>query len=116
VIWSNHVSQPAYVNNATYDKNSDYQQDLSKCRGIMFHRDAIGVLTLRDIGLQITPPGGDFNVMYQASLFVARMAIGMSVLRSECAGVIETPVTCKGVVPAAPTCVPGGGFFMAPVA
>lgn len=91
IIWSNHVSQPAYTNNATYDKNTDYEQDLSKCRGIMFHRDAIGVLTLRDIGLQITPAGGDFNIMYQATLMVARMAIGMAKLRPECAGVIEIP-------------------------
>lgn len=91
VIWSNHVSQPAYTNVSGYDKNTDYQQDLSKCRGIMFHRDAIGVLTLRNIGLQVTPAGGDFNIMYQATLMVARMAIGMSVLRAECAGVIEVP-------------------------
>lgn len=91
IIWSNHVSQSAYTNNATYDKNTDYEQDLSKCRAIMFHRDAIGVLTLRDIGLQVTPAGGDFNIMYQATLMVARMAIGMAKLRPECAGVIEVP-------------------------
>ena len=91
VIWSNHVSQPSYANVSGYDKNTDYQQDLSKCRGIMFHRDAIGVLTLRNIGLQVTPAGGDFNIMYQATLMVARMAIGMGVLRAECSGVIEVP-------------------------
>lgn len=91
IIWSNHVSQPAYANVSGYDKNTDYEQDLSKCRAIMFHRDAIGVLTLRDIGLQITSPGDAFNIMYQATLMVARMAIGMAKLRPECAGVIETP-------------------------
>lgn len=90
VIMSNHVTQQSYTN-GTYDKNTDYQQDLSKCRGILFHRDAIGVLTLRNIGLQVTPTGGDFNIMYQAHLFVARMAIGMAKLRPECAGVIELP-------------------------
>lgn len=90
VIMSNHVTQQPYTNTA-YDKNLDYQQDLSKCRGIVFHRDAIGVLTLKNIGLQVTPTGGDFNIMYQAHLFVARMAIGMAKLRPECAGVIELP-------------------------
>ncbi len=90
VIMSNHVTQAAYTN-GTYDKNTDYQQDLSKNKAIVFHRDAIGVLTLRSPGLQITPQGGDFNIMYQATLMVARMAIGMSVLRAECAGVIELP-------------------------
>ena len=91
IIWSNHVSQPSYASVSGYDKNTDYEQDLSKCRAIMFHRDAIGVLTLRDIGLQVTPAGGDFNIMYQATLMVARMAIGMAKLRPECAGVIEIP-------------------------
>lgn len=90
VIMSNHVTQAAYTN-GTYDKNTAYQQDLSKNKAIVFHRDAIGVLTLRSPGLQITPQGGDFNIMYQASLMVARMAIGMGVLRAECAGVIELP-------------------------
>jgi hypothetical protein len=90
VIMSNHVTQAAYTN-GTYDKNTAYQQDLSKNKAIVFHRDAIGVLTLRSPGLQITPQGGDFNIMYQATLMVARMAIGMSVLRAECAGVIELP-------------------------
>ena len=90
VITSNHVTQAAYTN-GTYDKNTDYQQDLSKCKAIVFHRDAMGVLTLRSPGLQITPQGGDFNIMYQASLMVARMAIGMGKLRPECAGVIELP-------------------------
>jgi len=90
VIESNHVTQAAYTN-GTYDKNTAYQQDLSKCRGLIFHRDAIGVLTLRSPSLQVTPKGGDFNIMYQASLMVARMAIGMGVLRAECAAVIEIP-------------------------
>lgn len=90
IIESNHVTQAAYTN-GTYDKNSAYQQDLTKCRGLIFHKDAIGVLTLRTPGLQVTPQGGDFNIMYQASLMVARMAIGMGVLRAECAGVIELP-------------------------
>jgi hypothetical protein len=90
VIESNHVTQAAYTNTA-YDKNTAYQQDLSKCRGILFHRNAMGVLTLRSPSLQVTPKGGDFAIMYQASLMVSRMAVGMGVLRAECAGVIEVP-------------------------
>jgi hypothetical protein len=90
VVMSNHVTQAAYTN-GTYDKNTAYQQDLSKNKAIVFHRDAIGALTLRSPGLQVTPAGGDFNIMYQATLMVARMAIGMGVLRAECAGVVELP-------------------------
>lgn len=90
VLESNHVTQVPYTTQ-TGDINTDYQADLSKCRGIVFHRDAMGVLVLRDIGLQVTQPGGDFEIMYQSSLMVGRMAVGMGRLRSECAGVIELP-------------------------
>tara|TARA_R100001594_G_scaffold92582_1_gene126900 strand:- start:283 stop:1299 length:1017 start_codon:yes stop_codon:yes gene_type:complete len=90
VFESNHVQQDAYMN-GDYDKNADYQADLSKNRAIVFHRDAIGCLTLKSPSLQVTPEGSSFNIQYQASLMVARMAIGMAVLRAECAGVIEVP-------------------------
>lgn len=90
VYESNHVQQAAYTN-GTYDKNTAYQQNLTKNRAIIFHKDAIGCLTLKSPSLQVTPEGSSFNVMYQASLMVARMAIGMNVLRPECAGVIEIP-------------------------
>ena len=72
-------------------KNTAYQQNLVKNKAIIFHKDAIGVLTLKSPSLQVTGEGSSFNVMYQASLMVARMAIGMNVLRAECAGVIEIP-------------------------
>ena len=87
---SNHVTQANYTN-VSSDKNTAYQQNLSKCKALVFHRDAIGVLTLKSPSLQVTPQGGDFNIMYQSSLMVARMAIGMSVLRAECAGKISIP-------------------------
>jgi hypothetical protein len=90
VMWSNHVTQAAYTN-TTFDRNAAYQQNLTKCRALIFHKDAIGVLTLRRPQLQMTSPGGDYNVVYQSQLFVARMAIGMGVLRAECAAVIEVP-------------------------
>jgi len=90
VYESNHVAQSAYTN-GTYDKNTAYQQNLTKNRAIIFHKDAIGVLTLKAPSLQVTSEGSSFNVMYQSSLMVARMAIGMNVLRAECAGVIEIP-------------------------
>jgi len=88
VMESNHVTQDTYTN-TDYDKNAVYAQNLSKCKAIVFHRDAIGVLTLKRPSLQVTAKGGDFNILYQATLMVARMAIGMGVLRAECAGVID---------------------------
>jgi hypothetical protein len=90
VMWSNHVTQAAYTN-TVYDRNAAYQQNLSKCRALIFHKDAMGCLTLRRPQLQMTAPNGDYNVVYQAQLIVARMAIGMGVLRRECAACIEIP-------------------------
>lgn len=85
---SNFVTQSAYTLVAG-DVNPDYAQDLSKCRGLIFNREAVGVLTLLSPSLQLTGP--EFRVQYQADLMVARQAIGMGVLRSECAVAINVP-------------------------
>jgi hypothetical protein len=79
---SNHVQQAAYVNVAG-DVNPDYAQDLSKCHGLIFNREAAGVLTLLSPSLQLTGP--EFRVQYQSDLMVARQAIGMGILRAESA-------------------------------
>jgi len=84
---SNHVEQPAYSLVAG-DYNADYAQDLSKCKILVFHREAVGVLTLLQPSLQLTGP--EFRVQFQSDLMVARQAIGMGVLRAECAVAIET--------------------------
>ena len=79
---SNHVTQPDYTLVAG-DNNAEYAQDMSNCKGLVFNRDAVGVLTLLNPALQVT--SGDWNVSHQASLLVARQSIGMGVLRAECA-------------------------------
>jgi hypothetical protein len=84
---SNHVDQPNYTNVAG-DVNPDYEQDLSKCRGLIFHRDAVGVVSLLSPSLQLT--GSEYRVQYQSDLMVARQSLGMGVLRAECAAQIST--------------------------
>ena len=84
---SNHLQQPAYALVAG-DYNADYAQDLSKCHGLVFNKDAVGVLTLLSPSLQLT--SGDWNIQYQATLMVARQAIGMGVLRAESAVALVT--------------------------
>ena len=79
---SNHVQQPAYVNVAG-DVNPDYAQDPSKCHGLIFNSEAVGVLTLLSPSLQMTGP--EFRVQYQSDLMVARQALGMGILRAESA-------------------------------
>lgn len=82
IFSSNHVTQPSYTLQAG-DCNAEYAQDLSKCKGLVFHKDCAGVLTLLSPALQVT--SGDWNVSHQSTLLVARQNIGMGVLRSECA-------------------------------
>lgn len=79
---SNNVQQPAYSLVAG-DCNAEYAQDLSKNKGLVFHKDCAGVLTMLSPALQVT--SGDWNVSHQSTLMVARQNIGMGVLRAECA-------------------------------
>lgn len=79
---SNHVTQSNYALVAG-DCNAEYAQNLSKNKGLVFHKDCCGVLTLLSPALQVT--SGDWNVSHQSTLMVARQSIGMGVLRAECA-------------------------------
>jgi len=91
VYWSNFITQPAYTLQTGDNANSEYAQNLSKCQALIYHRDAMGILNLRQPKLQMTASGGDYNVVYQSQLLVASMAIGMGKLSPECAGAIITP-------------------------
>jgi hypothetical protein len=82
VYASNHITQPAYTLVAG-DYNANYAQDLTKCKGLVFNKEAVGVLTLMSPSLQVT--SGDWNIQYQATLLVARQALGMGMLRAESA-------------------------------
>ena len=85
---SNHVTQAAYTNVAG-DHNADYAQNLSKTKGLIFNKEAVGVVTLLSPQLQMT--GNEYKVQHQADLMVARQALGMGVLRAESATKIVIP-------------------------
>lgn len=89
IVESNFVTQPAYTLQVGLDRNPDYAQNLSKCIGLVWRKNAVGMLTCKEPDLQIT--SGDFNIQYQATLMVARQAIGMGVLRAEEACAIVVP-------------------------
>lgn len=91
IYWSNFINQPAYTLQSGDNANSEYAQDMSKCQALIYHRDAMGILNLRQPKLQMTASNGDYNVVYQSQLLVASMAIGMGKLSPECAGCIVTP-------------------------
>ena len=87
IMASNHLQQPAYTLVAG-DVNPDYAVDTSKCRGLIWNKEAAAVLTLLSPSLQVA--SGDFAVQYQADLLVARQALGAGVLRPEAACAIVT--------------------------
>ena len=87
IMTSNHLQQPAYTLVAG-DVNPEYAQDLSKCHGLIWNKEAAAVLTLLAPSLQVT--SGDFNIQYQSTLLLARQSIGMGVLRAEAACAIVT--------------------------
>ena len=88
IFSSNHVTQSAYTLVAG-DHNGDYAQNLSKCKMLIFNKEAVGVVSLLSPSLQMT--GEEWRVVHQADLLVARQALGMGVLRAESA--------CKVVIP-----------------
>ena len=88
ILSSNHVTQSAYTLVAG-DHNGDYAQNLSKCKGLIFNKEAVGVVSLLSPALQVT--GEEWRVVHQADLMVARQSLGMGILRAESA--------CKIVIP-----------------
>ena len=88
IFSSNHVTQANYTLVAG-DHNADYAQNLSKCKGLIFNKEAVGVVSLLSPQLQMT--GSEYKVQHQADLMVARQALGMGVLRAESATKIVIP-------------------------
>lgn len=56
--------------------------EMRQTKMIAFTANAIGCLKLKDLTMQMT--GNDYETMYQATLMVAKYAMGFGVLRPEC--------------------------------
>ena len=56
--------------------------DMTNTKMLAFQRNAVGVVTLKDIAMSMT--GNDYDVMYNATKLKAQYAIGAGVLRPEC--------------------------------
>lgn len=78
---TNHV--PSSVITAKPGENNKYDGDFSNTLGSVFHRDAFGTVKLKDLTVQKT--SGDYEVVYQATMLVAKYAMGHGILRPECA-------------------------------
>ena len=82
ILTSNNLPNESIASKTT-GENNDYTGDFTNTVGLVLQKSAIGTVKLRDI--QIQKSGNDFNIMYQATLMVAKMAVGHGILRPGCA-------------------------------
>ena len=71
--------------NAVSGENNDYSGDFSTHCGLIYQRDAAGIVEA--VGPQVQVTGGDVSVLYQGDVMVGRLAMGVGTL--DPAGAIE---------------------------
>lgn len=84
---SNNLPFMAAYNTSVTGENNDYTDTNNTCAGLIFHRDAAGVVEA--IGPSIETTSGDFHVQYQGDLIVGKLAMGCGSLRTSVAGSLQ---------------------------
>jgi hypothetical protein len=84
---SNNLPFMAAYNTAVTGENNDYTDANATCAGLIFHREAAGVVEA--IGPSIETTSGDFHVQYQGDLIVGKLAMGAASLRNSVAGSLQ---------------------------
>ena len=64
-------------------ENNDYSGDFTKSCGLIYMKDAAGVV--EGIGPSVQTTGSDVKTMYQGDIIVGRMAMGVGTLNPACA-------------------------------
>jgi len=82
---SNNLPFLAGTVNAVSGENNSYNGDFSTHCGLIYQRDAAGIVEA--IGPQVQVTGGDVSVLYQGDVLVGRLAMGVGTLNP--AGAIE---------------------------
>ena len=82
---SNNLPFLAGTVNAVSGENNDYSGDFSTHCGLIYQRDAAGIVEA--VGPQVQVTGGDVSVLYQGDVMVGRLAMGVGTLNP--AGAIE---------------------------
>ena len=86
IVKSNNLPQANVA--AVSGENNTYSGDFSTTTALVMQKSAIGTVKLMDLAVERT--SGDFEVMYQGTLMVAKYAMGHGVLRPECAVEIKS--------------------------
>lgn len=91
-IYKSNVLAGLYGKDATANakvtgENNDYVYDGSALAGLVFHREAAGVVEA--IAPTVETTSGDFHVQYQGDLIVGKLAMGAGTLRTSVAGTLQ---------------------------
>tara|TARA_R100001082_G_scaffold94461_2_gene61421 strand:- start:2046 stop:3032 length:987 start_codon:yes stop_codon:yes gene_type:complete len=84
---SNNLPFMAAYNSAVTGENNDYADANATNCGLIFHREAAGVVEA--IAPSIETTSGDFHVQYQGDLIVGKLACGVGSLRTSVAGSLQ---------------------------
>ena len=82
---SNNLPFLAGTVNGQSGENNDYSGDFSTHCGLIYQRDAAGIVEA--VGPQVQVTSGDVSVLYQGDVMVGRLAMGVGTLNP--AGAIE---------------------------
>ena len=82
---SNNLPFLAGTVNSVSGENNSYNGDFSTHCGLIYQRDAAGIVEA--VGPQVQVTGGDVSVLYQGDVMVGRLAMGVGTLKP--AGAIE---------------------------
>ena len=86
-VLANQYGKTATDNAAITGENADYAVNNTNLAGLVFHREAAGVLT--SVAPTIQTTSGDFNVQYQGDLVVGKLAMAADTLRVSVAGSLQ---------------------------
>jgi hypothetical protein len=84
---SNNLPFMAAYNTAVTGENNDYADANATCCGLVFHRNAAGVV--ETMAPQIETTSGDFHTQYQGDLVVGKLSMGVGSLQVSVAGSLQ---------------------------
>tara|TARA_R100001463_G_scaffold132359_1_gene192992 strand:+ start:18666 stop:19652 length:987 start_codon:yes stop_codon:yes gene_type:complete len=87
ILKSNNLPFMAAYNSAVTGENNDYTDANATTAGLIFHREAAGVV--KAVAPSIETTSGSFRVQYQGDLIVGKLAMGVGSLRTSVAGSLQ---------------------------
>jgi hypothetical protein len=86
---SNNLPNGTNIVDVIPGENNDYTGDFTRSVALVMNRTAVGTVKLFDLAVEKS--GGDFHIVYQGDMFVAKYAMGHGILRPDSAIEIATP-------------------------